>query len=340
MISHKFRVLHTDPDFLKVPLDVEEAELAKIGAELIPVLCTTEEDVIKAGRDVDAILNVAAPVKRKAIQGLERCRVIVRYGVGLDTVDPDAATEKGIVIAHVPDFCIEEVSNHAMVHLLVCAKKFVRLDRLARNGLWSEKIEVLAPMGSVHGQTLGLVACGNIARATAAKAQAFNMEILGYDPYVDPGLAQASGITLVSFEELLQRSDYVSLHTPLIPETRHLMGEKEFQLMKPSAFLINTSRGPVVDEEALIKALRLGWIAGAGLDVFEQEPTDPENPLLKLDSVVVTPHTASYSDVAFDILRHRVAQEAVRVLTGHWPLHLGNPAIREKLQLKDPDLPC
>ncbi len=147
-------------------------------------------------------------------------------------------------------------------------------------------------MGSIYGETLGLVACGNIARATAAKARAFKMEILGYDPFIDAALARSSGIELVSLEELLKRSDYVSLHTPLTPETRHLMGEKEFQLMKPSAFLINTSQGQVADQQALIKALRAGWIAGAGLDVFEKEPIDPDSPLLGMDNVVMTPHTA------------------------------------------------
>ncbi|MEE9199361.1 MAG: C-terminal binding protein [Dehalococcoidia bacterium] len=335
MAEKRLRVLHTDPDNLGAPLNVEEAELAKIGAEIIPVHCTTEEEVIEAGRDVEGILNIKAPIRRKAVQGLERCRVIVRYGVGLDTLEPEAATERGIVIANVPDFCMEEVSNHAMMMLLACAKKLGRLNAWVKEGHWGR--ELLKPMGAIHGQTLGLVGCGNIARATAVKARAFNMEVLGYDPFIDPSVPRASGIEVVGLQELLERSDYVSLHTPLTPETRHLMGEKELQLMKPSAFLINTSRGPVVNEGALIKALQEGWIAGAGLDVFEREPIDPDSPLLKMDNVVVTPHTASYSDAAFDELHHRVAEEMVRVLTGHWPLHLVNPAVRKKIRLLEPE---
>ncbi|MFQ5827125.1 MAG: C-terminal binding protein, partial [Dehalococcoidia bacterium] len=242
---------------------------------------------------------------------------------------------RGIVIANVPDFCMEEVSNHAMMMLLACAKKLVRLNAWVKEGHWGRGL--LKPMGAIHGQTLGLVACGNIGRATAVKARAFNMEVLGYDPFIDPGVPRASGIEMVDLPELLERSDYVSLHTPLTPESRHLMGEKELQLMKPSAFLINTSRGPVVDQGALIKALQEGWIAGAGLDVFEREPIDPDSPLLKMDNVIVTPHTASYSDAAFDELHRRVAEEMVRVLTGHWPLHLVNPAVRKKVRLLEPE---
>ncbi|MFQ5934677.1 MAG: C-terminal binding protein [Dehalococcoidia bacterium] len=333
MTSSKFHILHTDPDNLGEPLDIEAGVLAEIGGEIIPVHCTSEDDVIEAGRDVDGILNIRAPVRRKAIQALEKCRVIVRYGVGIDTLEPEAATEKGIVVANVPDFCFEEVSNHAMTLLLACAKKLVRLDRWVREGNWGR--ELLKPMGSIHGQVLGLVACGNIARATATKAKAFGLEILGYDPYVDSAILRDSGIQKVGLEELLQRADYVSLHTPLTSETRHLIGERELRLMKPSAFLINTSRGPVVDEAALIKALEEGQIAGAGLDVFQKEPMDPDNPLLKVDKVVITPHTASYSDSAFNLLHHRVAEEMVRVLTGHWPLNLVNPEVKKKVRLKD-----
>ena len=333
MTQKKFRVLNTDPDDSPEYLEIERAELAKIGAELILTKCITEEEVIEAGRDVDGIFNSEAPLGRKAFQGLERCRAIVRCGVGTDGIDLEAATERGLLIVNVPDYCIEEVSNHAIMLLLACAKKLVRLDTWVKEGIW--RGGPVSPMGGVHGQALGLVAFGNMGRATAAKARAFNMKVLGYDPYIDPALARAAGVELVGFDELLKRSDYVSLHTPLSPETHHMMGEREFRMMKPSAFLINTSRGPVVDEDVLIKALLEGWIAGAGLDVFEQEPTNPDNPLLKMDNVVLTPHSAAYSDDAFEFLFHRVAEEMVRVLTGHWPLRLANPAVRENVQLKD-----
>ncbi len=333
MSTDKFYVLHTDPYNLGASLDIEEEALAEVGAKLTAIKCVTEDDVIEVGRDADAILCTQAPIRKKAIQALNKCRVIARYGVGIDTVDPDAATEKGIVVANVPDFCIGEVSNHTMMLLLACAKRLVRLEGWVRDGKWRK--EPFAPMGSVHRQTLGLVACGNIARATASKAQAFHMEVLGYDPYIDPGLARASGIQLVGFRELLERSDYISLHTSLTSETHHIIGEKELQLMKPSAFLINTSRGPVVDEQALIKALKQGWIAGAGLDVLEKEPPDPNNPLLMMDNVVLTPHSASYSDNAFELLHHRVAEAAVSVLAGHWPLYVANQEVKKRVQLKE-----
>ncbi len=314
MNSSRLRVLHTDPDNLGAPLDVEAGELAKIGAEIIPVRCTSEDDVIEAGREVDGIFNIRAPIKRKAVQALERCRVIVRYGVGIDTLEPEAATEKGIVIANVPDFCFEEVSNHAMMLLLACAKKLVTLERWVREGNWGR--DLLKPMGSIHGQTLGLVACGNIARATAAKARAFNMEVLGYDPYVDSALPREVGIELVSLEELLQRADYVSLHPPLTTETRHLIGERELGMMKPSAIVINTSRGPVVDEAALIKALQQGRIAGAGLDVFQKEPLPPESELWELPNVTISPHVSARSEMRDTRMTELFCENLNRYLSG------------------------
>ncbi len=189
-------------------------------------------------------------------------------------------------------------------------------------------------MGAVYGQTLGIVGCGNIGRTLARKAAVFGLEVIGYDPYLDPTIAASAGIRLVSLDELMANSDYVSVHTNLTPETRHLIGQKELDMMKPSAFILNTSRGPVVDEAALIEALQEGKIAGAGLDVFEKEPPDPDSPLLKMDNVVVMPHSASYSDAAFSRLRRSVAQEAVRVLSGRWPNHVVNTRVTPKKSLQ------
>ena len=188
-------------------------------------------------------------------------------------------------------------------------------------------------MGSIYGQTLGLVGCGNIGRVTARKAQCFGLRVLGYDPYLDKSLAKESGVTLVSLPELLKESDFISVHTPLNKETRHLIGEKEFKQMKPTAYFINTSRGPVVDETALIKALQEKRIAGAGLDVFEKEPVDSDNPLLKMDNVVTTAHSASYSDASSKRCRTRVGQEAARVLSGQWPKNVVNKSVKPKVNL-------
>ncbi|GAH62975.1 unnamed protein product, partial [marine sediment metagenome] len=204
-------------------------------------------------------------------------------------------------------------------------------------GRWAEGKQAQAPMVSIYGQTLGLVGCGSIGRMTGKKAQCFGLRVLGYDPYVDESLAKEHGITLVSLPELLKESDFVSVHVPLNKETWHLAGEEEFKQMKPTAYFINTSRGSVVDEPALIKALQEKWIAGAALDVFEKEPVDPDNPLLKMDNVVVTPHSAGYSDAASKRLRTSVGQEAARVLSGRWPKVVVNKSVKPKVNLVKED---
>jgi len=264
-------------------------------------------------------------------------QVIVRYGIGYDTVDVDAATDNNILVVNIPDFCVEEVSNHAITLLLACAKKLVLMDSGTKQGRWGETKRAQSPMGSIYGQTLGLVGCGNIGRMTARKAQCFGLRTLGCDPYVDKSLVSEYGINLVGLPELLKESDFVSVHTPLNKETWHLIGEKEYKQMKPGAYFINTARGSVVDEVALIKALNEKWIAGAGLDVFEQEPVDPDNPLLKMDNVVVTPHSASYSDASFQRLRTCVGQEAARVLSGKWPRNVVNKTVKPKVNLVKED---
>jgi D-3-phosphoglycerate dehydrogenase len=315
---------------------VEEAEeLAKVNAELVGADCVTEDEIIEAAKDADAILTGGAQMTRRVMEALPKCKVIVRYGVGYDTVDVDAATDNGVIVVNNPAFqwCIEEVSNQAITLLLACAKKLVFLNNGTKQGRWAECKRAQAPMVSIHGQTLGLVGCGSIGRMTARKAQCFSLKMLGYDPYVDKSLAKKDGITLVSLPELLKESDFISIHTFLNEETRHLMGEKEFKQMKPTAYIINTARGSIVDEPALIKALQEKWIAGAGLDVFEKEPIDPDNPLLKMDNVVVTPHSASYSDVAFKLNRVIVGQEAARVLSGRWPRNPVNKSVKPKVNL-------
>lgn len=320
-MAERFKVVIPDADPEEERPDERKA-LDKIGAKIICLRCRTEEELMAATRDADAVLVTGSNVMtRRVIENLRRCKVIVRYGIGVDNIDLEAATERGIVVANVPDFCMEEVANHAIMFLLACAKKLAFLHNALRAGIWDRKL--LPPMPCIYGQTLGLVGFGRIARAVARKAHAFNLRILAYDPYVDKSVAGEYGVVLLRGElgELLEEADYVSIHVPLTEETRHMFGEEEFRRMKPTAFLINTSRGAVVDERALIKALREGWIAGAALDVFEKEPPDPDNPLLKMDNVIVTPHSASYSDAAFRDLRRRVGEEAARVLSGRRPLH-------------------
>ena len=313
---------------------IEREVLSHIGAELrlIPPGKTAAE-LCTLMNDADAIIVSKAPITGAVLDSMPKCKVVVRYGVGLDTLDLGAAAERGVICAHVPDFCAEEVSNHALMLMLAVAKKTIMLDGWVRDGSWRPRS--LAPMVHLHGQTLGLIACGNIAQAFARKAQALQMQVLAYDPYLDPARAAALNIALVSsLDELLVQSDVVSIHAPLTPETRHLINAATLAQMKPSAYLLNTARGLIVDEQALIAALQKGQIAGAGLDVFEQEPLPADSPLTGMDNVVLTPHSASFSDYAFQLLSRRVAESVVDVLEGYWPRFVANPAVRDKVQLQ------
>ena len=338
-MERQFKVVRVDRTDSRAIMIEEARELAKVNAELVGADCTTEIEIIEATKDADAILTAGAQMTRRVMEALPKCKAIIRYGVGYDTIDVDAATDNGIIVVNIPapEWCAEEVSNHAIALLLACAKKLVFLNNLVKQNRWAESKQAQAPMVSIHGQTLGLVGCGGIGRVTGRKAQCFGLRVLGYDPYLDKSLAKEHGIILVSLPELLKESDFVSVHTLLNKETWHLMGEKEFKQMKPTAYFINTARGPVVDEPALIKALQEKGIAGAGLDVFEKEPIDPDNPLLKMDNVVVMPHSASYSDAAFKRAKIIVGQEAARVLSGRWPKNVVNKTVKPKVKLVKED---
>ena len=331
----QFKVIRVGRAVSRVPTVEETEELSRMNAELVGADCVTEDEIIEAAKDADVVLVASARITRRVMEALPKCQAIILGSVGFDGVDVDAATDNSIIVVNnpSPQWCVEEVSNHAIVLLLACAKKLVLLNNGTKRGRWVESKQLQPPMGTIHGQTLGLVGCGSIGRMTAKKAQAFSLRILGYDPYVDEPLAKEYGITMVSLPKLLRESDFVSLHPLLNDETRHLIGEKELRQMKPNSYLINTSRGSVVDEPALIKALQEKRIAGAGLDVFEKEPVDRDNPLLEMDNVTVFPHSASYSDAAFKLPRMIVLQEAVRVLSGRWPRNVVNKTVQPKVDL-------
>jgi D-3-phosphoglycerate dehydrogenase len=308
----------------------EERELLEpLGAELVAAVCDDQNALIEATREADVITAWAySPIRKPAIEALQHCRGIVRYGIGVDSIDIDIAAEHGIPVVNIPDYCIEEVSNQAFVHLLALAKKFPLLHNNLRAGRWDQS--VFKPMPSIYDQTLGLVGFGRIGRAVAKKAQAFGMKFVVADPFVSEEVVEQAGGRRVSLDELLAESDFVSVHVPLMAETRHLFSEREFKMMKPSAYIINTSRGSVIDEAALIHALQEREIAGAGLDVFEKEPPAPDNALLKMDNVTVTPHAADYSDRSRAYLRWRVGKAASELLQGVWPENVVNPKSREK----------
>ena len=322
-------------------LAAEAKEMAKLNAEVefVQAKCATENELITVSKDADAILGGGPLFTRRVMEALSKCRVIVTYSVGFDGIDVEAATDNGIIVVNNPSraWCVEEVSNHAITLLLVCAKKLTLLNELTRNGRWDETRRVLPPMGSIFGQTLGIIGCGDIGRMTAKKAQCFGLRILGNDPYVDRSLVNEFGITLMSLPRVLKESDFVSVHTPLDKQTWHLIGEAEFKQMKPTAYLINTARGAIINEAALIKALREKWIAGAGMDVYEKEPIDRGNPLLKMDNVVVIPHTASFSDEALEAQPINPSQEVVRVLSGQWPRNPVNKTVNPKVNLTKQD---
>ncbi len=264
-----------------------------------------------------------------------RCKGLVSFGHGYDHLDLEAATRHGVILANTASFGTEEVSNHTMLHFLVCARKFVLHDKLVKRGVWTRTH--LAPMGHIAGQTFGIIGLGDIGRAVARKALAFRMHVIAYDPYLASWDAKEYGVELVdSVDEVCRRADYVSPHVYLNEETRHLISRKQFGLMKPTTYLINCSRGGVVDEAALIEALQDGKIAGAGLDVFEKEPVDPDNPLLTMDTVSVTNHYASYSETAWERAQTQLGEEAIRIATGTWPMSLINPEVRHVVAPRQP----
>ena len=331
-MGKQFKVVRVDKTGSSAIMIEEAEELAEVNAELVGADCTTESEIIEAAKDADVITTADAQITRRVMEALPKCKAIIRYGHGFDTVDIDAATDNHILLVTNP-FGTEEVSNHAMALLLTCARKLIMLDNGVRQGRWVECRRAQSPMGSIYGQTLGLIGYGKIGRMTARKAQCFGLKILGYDPYAGESVGEECGISPVILPELLKESDFISVHTLLSKETWHLIGEKEFKQMKPTACFINTARGSIVDEPALIKALQEKWIAGAGLDVFEKEPVDTDNPLLRMNNVVVTPHCASCSDAAKERSSRGVGQRAARVLGGWWPKNVVNKTVKPKVNL-------
>jgi D-3-phosphoglycerate dehydrogenase len=326
----QYKVVLTD--FGAPDTEVEEAELCQSGLDIQLLRLNTHvpEEIIQHAVDAHGLMVGYAQIQRPVIERLERCRVISRYGIGVDMVDIPAATERGILVCNVPDFCIEEVSTHTIAFLLSLNRNVLGLDRHVRSGKWSP-FPGAAPT-RLPGQVLGVVGLGNIGQAVARKAKGLGLRVLTYDPYIAPEKAHQLGAERVAFEDLLRQSDYVSLHCPLTQETHHLIGESQLELMKPSAFLINVARGPVVDQPALYQALVKGTVAGAALDVFEQEPPQAEDPLFQLQNVIFTPHSSSWSRESALQVRQDTARNVVTVLQGKIPHSVVN---RKELRLPD-----
>lgn len=322
----KFKVVAVDAG--RHAPTVERDILAKVQVELITAECKSEEDLIKATCDADGILVSLSQITRRVISSWKKNKIIARYGIGVDTVDLQAATDHGVFVTNVPDFCYDEVSDTAMSLILSVTRKVVEMHGLVSQGIWDRKLAI--PVYKLRGRNLGLIAFGHIAQAVAKKAAPFGLRVSTYDPYIQPSDFVDSPVEFLGLEELLKKSDIISIHTPLTKQTFHLISEPQLRMMKPTAFLVNTARGPVVDKVALTKALQEGWIAGAGLDVLEQEPPDPQDPILKLKNVVLTPHYASYTEEAYLEVREKAADQIVQVLSGKIPNFLVNKNVLEK----------
>lgn len=307
-------------------LEPARAVLSKVGAELRLANGSTPEAILEVGRAADGALVTYAKITEEMIRQMTRCRVISRFGIGVDNVDIPAATRAGIVVTRVPDYCIDEVSDHAMAMLLAVVRKIPLANARTQSGKW--EMPAVVPIHRLRGSVLGLVGFGRIPQLVAPKAKAFGMRVIAYDPYLPEAVFQREGVKQVEFDELVKASDYISIHTPLMPETHHLFNDGVFSRMKPSAYLVNTARGPIVDEAALANALDKKQLAGAALDVMEKEPP-AGSPLLGRDNVILTPHTSFYSEESLVELQTKAAEEVVRVLTGQKPANPVNPEALE-----------
>jgi D-3-phosphoglycerate dehydrogenase len=319
----RFKVVITDFDY--GDNDVERAILEPIGAKVIGLQAKSEDDLLPHVADCDAVMNQYERVGSKAIAAMKQCKVIARYGVGVDIVDVDAATSRGILVTNVRDYCTEEVADHAIALWLALSRKLIEYDRATHRGVWHWK--VARPLFRQRGQTLGIVSFGRIGQALAERASAFGVTIIVYDPYLSAEAVRAQGAEPVSKEELLARSDVIMMQVPMTKETHHFLGPAEFGQMKNGVIIVNTGRGPTIDNRALYDALVSGRVAGAGLDDPEEEPAkrarwDPkDNPLFTLSNVIVTPHVAYYSEESIRLARQIAATEVARVLTGQPPVN-------------------
>jgi D-3-phosphoglycerate dehydrogenase len=300
-------------------LDPAKQALARLDPEYRMAKSPSAEDVLAVARDADAVLVTYAKLPGELLRELKHCKAIGRFGLGVDNIDLLAAKQLGIAVNYVPDYCLREVSDHAMALLLALARKIPLSNKLVQSGRW--ELPPLVPLHRLDGQTLGLVGFGNIPRALAPKAKAFGLRVVVHDPFVPEDVLAASAVEDASLDALLGMSDFVSIHAPLLPATRGLINAAAFAKMKQGAFLINTARGPLVDETALVAALDSGHLGGAALDVVTAEPLAKDSKLLGRDNVILTPHTAFYSVEALEELQTKCASDVARVLSGEKPVY-------------------
>jgi D-3-phosphoglycerate dehydrogenase / 2-oxoglutarate reductase len=300
-------------------LDPAKAALARVDPELRMAKSASANDILAVARDADAVLVTYAKLPGDLLRQLKRCKVIGRFGLGVDNIDLPAAAALGITVTYVPDYCMQEVSDHAMALLLSLVRKVPLSNKLVQSGRW--EVPPVVPIHRLSGRVLGLVGFGNIPRTLAPKAKAFGLRVVTHDPYVAADVLAKAGVEAVGFDALLAMSDFVSIHAPLLPATRGLFNAEVFRKMKQGALLINTARGPLVDEDALVAALDSGQLGGAALDVVTTEPLAKDSKLIGRDNVILTPHTAFYSVEALNELQTKCATDVARVLSGEPPVY-------------------
>lgn len=322
----RFKVVITDYDYGDI--DIEKGILEPVGADVVGLQATSETDLLEAASYCDAMMNQYARVGAQTIDRMTKCKVIARYGVGVDIVDVDAATQNGILVTNVRDYCTEEVADHAMALWLSIVRRLDAYNRATHAGEW--RWQTGRPIYRVRGRTMGIVSFGKIGQAIAERARAFGVQIIAYDPYLDAETVAQLGARKVAKDELLAEADYICMQAPMTSETRHFLSVAEFARMKPGMIIVNTGRGPTIDNKALYRAIADGIVSGAGLDDTKEEPakrarwSPSENPLFSLDQVIITPHSAYYSEESIRTAREVAASEVARVLCGQGPLNAVN----------------
>lgn len=325
------KVFQIDDSVFLVPYTYETARLAEAGIELEEGFCESPEDVVDRAKDADVLwLSWKPHLDRTILEKLPNARLVIRWGIGYEQIDLDDATELGIAVANAPTYGTEDVAEHALALLLALERRIVSFDTDMRNGGWS--VPAVGSIRRIRGRTLGLLGVGRIGAALARRAQGIGLTLIGYDAYRATEDFAALGIEQVGLDELAERSDYISLHVPHTLETNAMVDAAFLERMKPASYLINTSRGKVIDEDDLIAALEAGTIAGAGLDVYWTEPLPPDSPLRSLPNVILTPHYAGYSGDSWADLREEMCRTTIDFLTRGWADTIVNPAVRDRLR--------
>jgi D-3-phosphoglycerate dehydrogenase len=324
----RFTVAITDNTF--APIDPEKRIIGAIDGEVRFGHALTEEAVLELAQGCDAIICDGAPITRRVLSALPRVRVVSEYGIGYDNIDVAAATDLGVWVTNVPGFCTNEVAEHTIALMLALLRRLTALDRVVRGGGWGSG--AAGPMRRFSTLTHGIIGFGRIGQATARRSAALGFRVVAHSPTSASTRAASLGATAVGLDELLKTADIVSLHCPATDATRGFINARTLALMKPTAYLINVGRGSLVDEAALVAALTSGTIAGAALDVFAPEPPSADNPLFKLDNVLLTPHAAFHSDDSIADLQSSAAENVVAALTGKTPATAVNPAVAARLR--------